>query len=86
VKPGSSVNLLGMPGYVDPHTPAPANTAKSIAFGDWSRYAVRMVGSVRIERSDDFAFQSDLASFKAVVRLDGALLDTSAIKTFVHTT
>jgi HK97 family phage major capsid protein len=86
VKAGSSVNLLGMPGYVDPHTPAPANTAKSLAFGDWSRYAVRIVKGVRVERSDEYAFQNDLVSFKAVIRLDGALVDANAIKTFVHTT
>jgi HK97 family phage major capsid protein len=82
--PGASVNLLGMPGMVDPHAPAVGANALSLAFGDWSRFAVRIAGGIRLERSDDFAFSSDLVSFKAVVRLDGALLDTSAIKTFKH--
>jgi len=84
VKPGASVNLLGLPGYVDPHTPAVAASAKSLAFGDWSRYAVRMVGGIRLERSDEYAFQNDLVSFKAVIRLDGAIVDTTAIKIFLH--
>ena len=84
VKAGASVNLLGMPGFVDPHTAAVAASAKSLAFGDWSRYAVRMVNGVRLERSDEFAFQSDLVSFKALIRLDGALVDANAIKLFQH--
>jgi HK97 family phage major capsid protein len=84
VRSGSSANLLGEAAFVDPHIPAMAANAKSLAFGDWSRFAIRMVNGVRIERSDDFAFQNDLVSFKAVVRLDGALLDTQAIKLFQH--
>jgi HK97 family phage major capsid protein len=84
VKAGSSVNLLGQPGYVDPHAPAMAANAKSVAFGDWSRYVVRIVQGVRVERSDEFAFQNDLASFKAIIRLDGALVDANAIKLFQH--
>lgn len=84
VEQGASVNLLGMPGYVDPNMPVAGASAKSLAFGDWSRYFLRMVQGVRIERSDDFAFQNDLVSFKAVVRLDGALVDLNAVKLFQH--
>jgi HK97 family phage major capsid protein len=83
-KAGSSVDLLGMPGYVDPHIPAMGVSTKSVAFGDWSRFFVRMVRGVRVERSDDFAFQHDLVSFRAIVRLDGALVDLNAVKTFQH--
>jgi len=82
VKPGSSANLLGMPAYVDPHIAAIGTSAKSLAFGDWSRYAVRIAGGVRVERSDEFAFQHDLVSFRAIIRLDGALVDANGIKLF----
>lgn len=83
-KSGASVNLLGVPGYVDPHAPAMGVSTKSLAFGDWSRYVVRIVQGVRLERSDDFAFQNDLVSFRAVIRLDGALVDLNAVKLFQH--
>jgi HK97 family phage major capsid protein len=83
-KPGASVDLLGQAGYVDPHAPAMGASAKSVAFGDWSRYVVRIVQGVRVERSDEFAFQNDLASFKAIIRLDGAPVDLNAMKTFQH--
>jgi HK97 family phage major capsid protein len=79
-------SILGYPVYVDPFMPAMANTAESIAFGAMDRYVVRIVNSIRFERSDEFRFQHDLVAFRCIVRLDGALIDTNAVKTFVNTT
>jgi HK97 family phage major capsid protein len=78
--------ILGYPSFVDPFMPAMANTAESIAFGDTSRYFVRLVNGIRFERSDEFRFQNDLVAFRCILRLDGALIDTNAVKTFVNTT
>lgn len=78
--------ILGYPSFVDPFMPAMANAVESIAFGDMSRYFIRIVNGVRFERSDEFAFQTDLVSFRCSIRLDGALIDTGAVKTFVNTT
>jgi HK97 family phage major capsid protein len=80
---GSPDLLLGKPLVADPFMPAQATAAKSIAFGDFSQYFVRLVGGVRFERSDDFAFGSDLVTFRAILRGDGTLVDrTGAIKVF----
>ena len=49
----------------------------SIIFGDFSTYFIRDVGSVRVERSDDFAFTTDLTTWKATLRTDGDLIDTT---------
>ncbi len=78
--------ILGYRSVVDPFVPAMANGAESIAFGDMSRYFIRIVNGVRFERSDEFAFQNDLVSFRCILRLDGALVDTGSVKTFVNTT
>jgi HK97 family phage major capsid protein len=83
---GTRGQILGYPSFVDPFMPAMANGAESIAFGDMSRYFVRIVNGIRFERSDEFAFQNDLVSFRCILRLDGALVDTGAVKTFVNTT
>lgn len=81
---GSPDLLLGKPLVADPFMPALATSAKSIAFGDFSQYFVRLVGGVRFERSDDFAFGSDLVTFRAILRGDGTLVDrTGAIKLYV---
>jgi HK97 family phage major capsid protein len=78
--------LLGYPSFIDPFVPAMANAAESIAFGDMSKYFVRIVNGIRFERSDEFKFQDDLIAFRCILRLDGALVDTGAVKTFVNTT
>jgi HK97 family phage major capsid protein len=72
---GSPDLLLGKPLVADPFMPGYAVNAKSIVFGDFSQYFVRMVGGVRFERSDDFAFGSDLVSFRAIIRADGQLMN-----------
>lgn len=72
---GSPDLLLGKPLVADPFMPAYGTAATSIAFGDFSQYVVRMVGGVRFERSDDFAFGSDLVSFRAIIRADGQLMN-----------
>jgi HK97 family phage major capsid protein len=79
-------SILGYPAYTDPFMPAMANAAESIAFGDISKYFIRIVNGVRFERSDEFKFSEDLIAFRCLLRLDGALVDTGAVKTFVNTT
>jgi HK97 family phage major capsid protein len=86
VLPSDATGFMGAPFVVDPFVPAMANTAKSIIYGDWSRYFVRIAQGLRFERSEDFRFQDDLVSFRAIIRIDGALCDASAIKYFVNTT
>jgi HK97 family phage major capsid protein len=83
---GERGRILGYPSYLDPFMPAMANTAESIAFGDFSKYFIRIVNGVRFERSDEFRFQNDLVAFRCILRLDGALVDTGAVKSFVNTT
>lgn len=76
--------LLGKPVFTDPNVAAPAVNAKSVVFGDFAQYYVRLAGGFRFERSDEFAFQNDLVTFRAILRGDGDLVDTTgAVKVFV---
>ena len=68
----------------NPNVAAVALGAKSVIFGDFGAYFVRIAGGVRFERSTDFAFNADQITFKAVLRGDGILADqTGAVKVFV---
>lgn len=81
---GTPDTLLGKPVFSDPNVAAVALSAKSVIFGDFAAYVVRLAGGVRFERSDDFAFQNDLITYRCVVRGDGILADQSgALKLFV---
>lgn len=74
--------LLGYPIYENPAIADAATTAKSVIFGNLPSYFVRQAGGIRLDRSDDFAFQNDLVTFRATVRLDGNLIQTSHVKYF----
>ena len=80
---GSPDTLLGKPLATDPNMPAVALGAKAILFGDFNTYFVRMVETLRFERSDDYAFNTDLITYRAILRGDGDQVDTTgAIKYF----
>jgi HK97 family phage major capsid protein len=78
------VNQAPAPFYADAYVPAMAANAKSILCGDWSRYLVRLVNGLRFERSDEFAFDTDKVTFRAILRADGALINVDAIKHFAN--
>jgi HK97 family phage major capsid protein len=78
--------ILGYPSFVDPFMQAMANGIESIVFGDMAKYFVRIVNGIRFERSDEFRFQNDLVAFRCILRLDGALVDAPATKSFVNMT
>lgn len=81
---GAADLLLGKPVHTDPNIAAPAVNAKSVLFGDVASYFVRLAGGVRFERSDEYAFNTDLVTFRCLVRGDGILVDqTGAVKHFV---
>lgn len=75
--------ILGKAVYADPNVAAPAIGARSMAFGDISKYWVRFVNSVKIERSDQAAFGTDQIAFRGVLRADGLLTDASAVKVYI---
>lgn len=84
IQVGVPDTLLGKPVYTDPNVAAPAVGAKSVIFGDFSAYFVRLAGGVRFETSTDFAFDKDLVTYRAIVRGDGLLADLQgAVKAFV---
>jgi HK97 family phage major capsid protein len=77
-------SLLSYPVVTDPNVAPFGVSAKVAAFGDFSLYyTIRDVDSVRFERSDEFAFANDLITFRAIIRTDGRVIDTNAVKSLV---
>lgn len=75
--------IFGKPVIIDPNMPASGTSATSVAFGDFSAYFIRDVQGVRFERSVDYAFNTDLITYRALLRSDGRLLDlTGAIANY----
>ena len=74
--------LLGYPIFENPSMATAASAVKPVIFGHLPSYYVRQVGGLKLDRSDDFAFSSDLVTFRATFRVDGNLIQTSHIKFF----
>lgn len=80
---GQPDRLLGKPVFTDPAFGELDDGLSTTvgAFGDLSGYLVRMAGALRIERSDDFAFDTDQVTFRFLQRADGDIVDTEGIRT-----
>ncbi|MGH9460374.1 MAG: phage major capsid protein [Vicinamibacteria bacterium] len=84
VIPSQPDTILSKPVHVDTNVADPAANAESILFGDFSSLVVRIAGGFRFERSDDFAFNADLVTFRAVVRHGTVSVDANALKSLAH--
>lgn len=77
--------LLGQPVEINNHMPAPAANAKSISYGDHSKYMIRDAMEVTIFRFEDSAYlKKGQVGFLAWARAGGNLLDPNGTKTYQH--
>lgn len=83
---GKPDTLCGYPVVINDDVAVMAANAKSIAFGDFSKYTIRDVqGTTLIRRFDDSAFAlSNQVGFCGWTRSGGNLLDTAATKVYVN--
>ena len=74
--------VLGVPVIETPAMPNPGTGVNSLAVGDLKSLYIRNAGGLQVDRSDDFAFGNDLATWRATWRLDSALVQKANIKKF----
>ena len=77
---GEPDRLLGFPVVQDPNMPISGAGAKVVVFGDLSAHTIRQVGNVRFEVSSEYAFNTDLVTYRVIWRGGSAVLDTQALK------
>jgi len=80
--PGQPATLLGFNVYENPNLAAVATGAKSILFGALDSFKVRVAGGVRVDQSADYAFNTDVITYRGLTRLDGGLTHAAHIKFF----
>lgn len=81
---GTPDSILGVRIVENPDLGNVAAGVRSVLFGDFSSYHVRLVGAgIEVARSDDFAFANDLVTFRASIRVDGDLGQSENVKAFV---
>jgi HK97 family phage major capsid protein len=83
VNVGQPDNFAGYPVVENPGIAAVATGAKSVLFGHWPSYKVRVAGGVQVATSTDYAFNTDTTVFRVMMRVDGDLTHASHIKYFI---
>lgn len=76
--------ILGKPVFTDADMPDPAASAKSVLFGDFSKYMIRDVSGIALRRLDERYADQLAVGFIGWMRSDGDLLDLNAIKALQH--
>jgi HK97 family phage major capsid protein len=85
IKTGTPAQLLGADVTINNDMAQPAANAKTIGFGDFSRYMIRDVLDIMLYRFDDSAFATKgQVGFLAFSRAGGNLLDANGIKLYQH--
>ena len=82
VQVGTPDRLLGFPVVTDPNVPSMGTSIGCAVFGDFSGHVIREAGTVRVERSDEFAFDKDLVTYRGTYRTDSNVLDSSALRVY----
>ena len=74
--------VLGVPVIETPAMPTAGTGVRSLAVGDLKSLYIRNAGGLQVDRSDDYAFQTDLSTWRSTWRLDSRLVQTANIKVF----
>ena len=76
---GNPDMLLGYRVYVDGNIDAATSGKRAVVFAHAPSYAVRLAGGLQVDRSDDFAFNTGLVTFRYQLRGDGDGIDDNGI-------
>ena len=79
---GQPAQLLGYSVYENPAVAAVATGAKSILFGHLPSYKVRVAGGIQVAQSSDYAFNTDVTTFRGTVRVGGGLTHATHVGYF----
>ena len=79
---GQPATLLGYSVYENPAVAAVATGAKSVLFGHLPSYKVRVAGGIKVDQSTDYAFNTDVTTFRGTMRLDGGLTHATHVGYF----
>ena len=80
--PGQPATLLGYSVYENPAVAATGVGNKSVLFGHLPSFKVRVAGGIRVDQSSDYAFNTDVVTYRGIIRLDGGLTHATHIGYF----
>jgi len=84
IREGEPDRLEGFQYWVNNDMAAIATGAKTMLFGDFSKYRIRQVGNMLMARSAERYFEERAIAFSVFGRFDGRYVDTAAIKHLIQ--
>jgi HK97 family phage major capsid protein len=87
VNVGQADSFAGYEVVENPHMASTGTAGElALAFGHIPSYKVRMAGGLEVASSEDYAFNANLVTYRALMRVDGDLTHASHIKLFESVT
>ena len=80
---GQPDTFAGFDVVENPNIAIPALDAKSVLFGNFPSYKVRMAGGLQVASSADYAFNTDTVTYRFTMRVDGDLTHAGHVRHFV---
>jgi len=80
---GQPDQFAGFDVIENPNIAATALDAKSVLFGHFPSYKVRMAGGLQVASSSDYAFNTDTVTYRFTMRVDGNLTHAGHVRHFV---
>ena len=80
---GQPDQFAGFDVIENPNIVATALDAKSVLFGHFPSYKVRMAGGLQVASSSDYAFNTDTVTYRFTMRVDGDLTHAGHVRHFV---
>lgn len=80
---GQPDQFAGFDVIENPNIAATALDAKSVLFGHFPSYKVRMAGGLQVASSADYAFNTDTVTYRFTMRVDGDLTHAGHVRHFV---
>jgi HK97 family phage major capsid protein len=84
MNPGEKDMLYGKPIHINNDMDAIATAKKTILFGDWSKFVVRVAGGLQFLRLDERYADALVVGYIAYKRVDSNILQANAIKYLVQ--
>ena len=75
---GTPDTFLARPIFANSNVAAMGSDAKVLFYGDLSRFVMREVGGLQLERSQDFLFNKNQTAVRGLSRIDSAFVDATA--------
>lgn len=84
VQTGQPATILGQPYFINNDMATIAANAKTVLFGDFSKFVIRQIKGITLARANERYIEYNQTGFMAIARYDSKVMNNTAIKYLAH--